>query len=274
MSNELAVFSPVEAMMAEYAAENEKLVFNYRDPAENKLARSHVHKLRGVKTKIADVHKAAKAEALEVCRKLDGHKNKLLNQVEEMIAVHNTPLLMIAKEEAEKEAERLRKIKEAEEKAERKRREELERREAELRAKEDAIKAKEKAAEQAARAAERQKQYEADMKRATEEAKARAEAEHKAALEAAERKRLADIEALKAKAKAEAEAKELEERRKAEKERKRQENQRHRAHVEGQIAGALEQLSEHGVKALDVNQCDMIVNALTAGTIPHVKIEY
>lgn len=274
----LAVFSPVEAMIAEYAEENKTLVFDYRDPKGNKEARSHVFQLRKVKGKIADVHKQAKADALEVCRLLDGHKNKLIGKVEDMIAVHEEPIKQIEREEAEAEAERQRKIKEAEEKAERERLAEIERREKEIAEREAKIQAEEakRMAEERARQAEDDRI--AREKRIAEEAKAKAEAEHKAALEAAEKKRLADIEAEKRRAEAERQrviaeqqAKELAEiRRKeaeAEAEKKRIENKRHRAKVEGEVLNYLVSFDGEDI-ASD------ILAALVEGRIPHVTINY
>lgn len=277
--NYLAIFEPITAIMAEYKAENERLVFAYEDPQGNKDARSHVHKLRGVKTKITTAHKEGKAAALTACREIDGYKNKLINEVDEMIAVHNEPLLLIEKEKHEAEMERLRVIREAKEKEERERLEEIERREAAVKAAEEKVAAEEaaKRAEENARLAKAE-QLERE-KHIAEEAKAKAEANAKAALEAAEKKRLADIEAEKAKAAAEIEAKELAERRHYEAEqiekvrleaieKKRQENKKHQAKIHDAITTRLMELG------LDVLHMKPVMEALIAGTIPHVKIEY
>ena len=139
--NELVVFDEVKGTLAEYKAENEILVFDYADEQGSKDARSHIAKLRKVKTKISDVHKEAKAEALEVCRNLDAVKRDLIGEVEGMINVHKDPLDAIDAEKqavidaekarlAEEERKRLeeleareRAVKEAEEKAEREERE-------------------------------------------------------------------------------------------------------------------------------------------------------
>jgi len=278
--SQLAVFSPVEAMIAEYAEENKNLVFDYRDPIGNKEARSHIYKLRQVKTKITDIHKQAKAEALELCRMLDGHKNKLIGNVEDMIAVHDEPIKQIEREEAEAEAERQRVIKEAEEKAERERLAELERREAEIRAKEEAF-AKQKAEEErierekriAEEAAAKAEIEIAREQQIAEEAAAKAESEKEAALEAAERKRIADIEAERQRLIAEQQAKELAEiKRKeaeAEAERKRVDNKRHRAKIENEVSAYLT-INCECPKELAAR----VMNVLIAGTIPHVTINY
>lgn len=266
--SQLAVFSPAEAMIAEYAEENMNLVFDYRDPIGNKEARSHIFKLRKVKTKITDIHKKAKADALEVCRMLDGHKNKLLGKVEDMIAVHDEPIKQIEREEAEAEAERQRLIREAEEKAERERLAEIERREAEVKAREEALAAKKAEEERIER-----------EKRIADEAAARVEAEKKAALEAAEQKRLADLEAERQRAIAEQQAKELAERKRketeAEAERKRVENKNHRAKIENEVATAFANLKTTDPDDyLKESQCDAIVAAIATNQIPHVTINY
>ena len=275
----LAIFDPITAMMDEYKTENEKLVFDYRDPKGEKEARSHIFKLRQVKAKINEAHKIGKAEALAACREIDSYKNNLIAQVEEMIAVHNEPLLLIEKERQEAEAEALRKIEEAQAKAEAERLAELEAREAAVKAAEEKA-----AAEKAEREAEEKaRRDEADRiereKRIAEEAKAKAESDARKALEDAERRRLADIEAVKAKAKADAEAKELAERKRVEAERvererqeaaekKRQENKTHQQKIRHEIFARLTEL------IADESTASVVVKALAAGTIPHVKIEY
>lgn len=278
--NYLAIFEPVQALMVEYAAENEKLTFDYDDPQGNKDARSHVYKLRQVKTKITDAHKKGKAEALAVCREIDAYKNKLMRQVEEMISVHNEPLLLIEKEKADAEAERLRKIQEAEEKAERERSVKLAKREAAVKAAEEKLAAEgaaRRAAEEARKAGaeriERERQIaEDERERVLLEARANAE---EAAIQ-----HQREINAAIAKTKAEAEAKELAERRRieaeqaekerlAEVERKRQANKKHQTAIHDEILARLHEITQR-----ETLVSGLILEALVAGTIPHVKIEY
>lgn len=95
------VFKPFQVQIDEFKEINEKTVFNYDDPKGNKEARSHVAKLRKVKTPIKTAHKDAKAEALKLGRALDEYKNNLIDQVDEMINIHAEPLKRI--EDAEKE---------------------------------------------------------------------------------------------------------------------------------------------------------------------------
>jgi len=100
----LAVFDPIKADIAKLAEENNLTQFDYEAPAGNKLARSHVYKLRQIKGRIAEAHKTAKEKALEVCQVLDAKKRELTGQVEAMIEVHDKPLREI-EERAAKLAE-------------------------------------------------------------------------------------------------------------------------------------------------------------------------
>jgi hypothetical protein len=268
----LALFEPIQAQMALAKEENDRLVFNYDDPKDEKAARSHIQKLRHVKTEIATVHRAAKAEALAIGRKIDGFKNKLTGEVDEMIAVHKDPIDRIQRAREEAEAAELRKIQEAEAKKEADRLADLERREAAVKA------AEEKAAAEKAQKLAKEERVRAEAERIEREkqiaqqAKLQAEQDAKRKLEEAERKRLADIEAVKAKAKAEAEAKEKAEREKQEwearKERKRVENKKHQMKIHREINERLEELVSH---AEDLNN---LYEALVAGSIPHVTIQY
>jgi hypothetical protein len=125
----LSVFSPIWTEINEFKQHNAELKFEYRTPSGEKMARSHIAKLRKVKTRIADAHKIAKEEALNVCKVLDGAKRDLLAEIEAMIDVHQAPLNQIEAEVAElAEAEQRKK-----DEAERIRLADLERREADVR---------------------------------------------------------------------------------------------------------------------------------------------
>ena len=237
--NELVVFDEVAATLAKYKAENEKLVFDYADPEGEKQARSHIAKLRKAKTKISDVHKDAKAEALEVCRALDGKKRELIGEVEGMIAVHKEPLDAIeAEKQAVIDAEKARL--EAEE----------EKRLADIEAREAAV---------------REAEEKIDAEKARVE---RAEREKRIAEEAAEKARIQAEQ----KAKAEVDAKELAEKRRIETEKiaegKRILNKKHRKVIEDVIHRNLAELG------LDIYDCDTLLAALKENRIPHVSINY
>jgi len=239
MANELAVFDSVAATIAEYKVENEKLVFDYADSNGEKDARSHIAKLRTVKTEIANIHKEAKAEALAFGRRLDAKKNEYTSEVESMIAVHKDPLDKIA---AEKQAIIDAEIAKAQA--------EEEKRLADIEAREQAVKdAEEKLAKE-------------------KEEAARIAREKDIAIGAAERAR----EQAEAKAKAEADAKELAERKRIEaeslKERKRIANKKHRKEVEDAIHFALTELT------FDPEDAERFIEALKENEIPHVTILY
>ena len=238
--NELVKFDPVKAEMAAFEKENDDLVFDYKDPQGNKDARSHIFKLRKIKTVIADIHKEAKAEALGVCRMLDAEKKALTLRVEGWIDVHYKPVKAIEDREAKAaavkaNAERLEAIRvEAERAAE------TERREKELAEREAAVKAKE-----VELAVEKDKQVavgqavEAEKERHREEAEAKASI---AKMEAeVERKRVADVV--------------------------------HRDKIETDIADAIREIAsvaEESGQIIDEN----IIDALIDNEIPHVTINY
>ncbi len=172
--NELVKFDQVKADMESFRKENANLVFDYGDPQGNKDARSHIFKLRKIKTIIADIHKETKAEALGVCRMLDAEKKALTAKVNGWIDVHYKPVKEIEDREAKAaavkaNAKRLEQIRiEAERAAETERREnELAEKEAAIKAKEDAL-VREQEKLEAAKQAEINKQ--AAVKAAQEQA--------------------------------------------------------------------------------------------------------
>lgn len=238
--NELVVFDEVSATLAEYKVENEKLVFDYEDPEGEKQARSHIAKLRKVKTKISDVHKEAKAEALALGKKLDGKKRELIGEVDGMIAIHKDPLDAI---EAEKQAVIDAETKRLEEE-EAKRLAEIEAREAAVREAEERIATEKARVDQA----EREKRI-ADESAETAAAFARQEARNEAnAKELYEKKRKENEEAA---------------------EKKRIENKKHRKKIEDKAHFGLTETGHLGnVEASEV------LKAIMENRIPHVSINY
>lgn len=235
----LAVFDEAKALMKNMDAINATLVFAYEDKQGERDARSHIAKLRKIKTSIAAAHKLGKAEALTLGRVMDGMKNELTEQVDRWIKVHKDPLDAIA---AEKQA--LIDAEEAKAAAEEEKRlADIEAREAALKEAEDKL-AREKAEVEQK---EREKQIAAE---AAETAKVQAEA----------------------KAKAEADAKELAVKNAKEaeeaKEQKRVANKKHRKEVEDEIHYSL---TEHG---LDEDEANGILEALKNNSIKHVSINY
>lgn len=239
MTTEIVVFDEVAATIAEWKAENEKLVFAYDTPQGEKDARSHIAKLRKVKTKVSEIHKEAKAESRAFGLLLDGKKNEYNGEVDGMIKFHKDPLDKIATEkQAIIDAEEAKAAAEEEQRTA-----DLEAREAALKEAEDKL-AREKAeAEQK----EREKQIAAE---AAETAKVQAEAKAKAEADA---KELAEK-----KAKEEAEAKEQ----------KRIANKKHRKEIEDEVHYSL---TEHG---LEEDEANGILEALKNNSIKHVSINY
>ena len=238
--NELVVFDEVAATIAEYKAENEKLVFDYADQEGVKQARSHIAKLRKVKTKISDVHKEAKAESRAFGLRLDAKKNEYTEEVEGMIAIHKDPLDAI---EAEKQA-----IIDAEK---RRLEEEEEKRIADLEAREAAVKKKEEKATRERVETERAAREKQIAEEAAERAKAKAELDAKNAAaikETIERVRKDKEEA---------------------KEQKRIANKKHRKQIEDEAHVGLTETGHLGnVEASE------ILAAIKENRIPHVSINY
>ncbi len=84
--------------------DNANVVFIYEDPKGNKAARSHVHTLRLLKGRIEAARKGAKQAALDYGREVDALAKTYTAEVEEMIAVHEAPLLLIENREKERVA--------------------------------------------------------------------------------------------------------------------------------------------------------------------------
>lgn len=260
-TKELAVFDEVAAIIADYKVKNEELDFDYASKEGAKQAKSHIAKLRRVKTKVSEIHKEAKAEALAFGRRLDAKKNEYNGEVDEMVNFHKKPLDDI---EAERIAASLA-IQQEKAEAEAKKQAELEAREravilAEEKAAREKAEAEEKVRREAAEAAaqiikeqeEKIKQVEEEKRIAEEKVeKARIEAEEKAKAEAeAEEERLAEIAAEKA----------IEAKRIASKE--------HREKIEKEIEAALKDLT------FDPEDADRFILALKENAIPHVTINY
>lgn len=198
----LTVFDQIKAEMDKIREHNQTVKFDYENPKENKLARSHIFALRKVKSRIADAHKQAKADILEAGRVIDGLKRDLTAEVDAMIEVHDAPIREIEQREAKAAAEEAARIQAEKEAEERRIREEQEAKQRELEERERIIREK----EEAQRRAEREAQI-------AKEAEERAQQKAKEAQEQAKR----DAEAAIAREKAEAERRVIEERQRAEK---------------------------------------------------------
>lgn len=100
----LAVYDEFRAQLAEMKDQNEKLVFDYSDPAGNKEARSHVFKLRKSKAAVDKRRKEEKAQSLQYGRLVDSEAKEIITEIESMIEVHDKPLREIEQREKERVA--------------------------------------------------------------------------------------------------------------------------------------------------------------------------
>lgn len=258
---ELVVFDEVAAIIADYKVKNEELAFDYESKEGAKQAKSHIAKLRKVKTKVGEIHKEAKAEALAFGRRLDAKKNEYNGEVDKMITFHKEPLDVIEAKETEKALAKQREYADAEAK-----------RIAEIEARERAIiLAEEKIAREKTEAEEkikREKAIEAErvMKEQLEKID-RIEKEKRIAEEEAEMLRIRAEE--KAKAEAEAEEERLAEKTAEEALKARRiTDEKHRKKIEVEIESTLKDL------AFDPEDADRFISALKENAIPHVTILY
>lgn len=104
---DLKVYEPytdIKAELVKLAEENDKAVFDYEDPKGNKMARSHIYNFRRLKGEVERRRKEMKADVLERGRLIDGTAKEITARIEEMIAVHETPLLEIEQREKDRVA--------------------------------------------------------------------------------------------------------------------------------------------------------------------------
>ncbi len=273
-SSELVVFDKVAAIIADYKVRNEELAsnFDYESKEGIKQVKSHISKLRKVKTKVSEIHKEAKAESRAFGLRLDAKKNEYNGEVDKMIDFHEKPLEAIKKKETEEALARQQEYADSEAK----RIAEIEARErAIILAEEKIAREKAEALDKIARekAAENEKiikeqeekirQAEEENRRIVEEAakaraklqeeadKARIEVEQKAKAEAeAEEERLADIAAEKA-----IEANRIK-------------DKKHRQKIEDEVHTGLTKLGYNPDTAYD------LLDALKQNKIPHITIQY
>ncbi len=105
-----SVITPLEKLQTDIALAKEtdaKVKFDYRDPKQNKLARSHINDLRGINGDIGRAHKTAKAGVIELGNRIDAKKDELLAEVAALILPHQTAVDAIKKEEDDRKARHL-----------------------------------------------------------------------------------------------------------------------------------------------------------------------
>ncbi len=245
-TTEIVVFDEVMAKLAEFKVANANIVYDVRDPKGNKDCRSHIASLRRFKTRIAEVHKEAKAEARAFGLALDEKKREYTAEVVEMIDLQKAPLDVI---EAEKQARIDEDV--------RKHAEEEAKKQAEIEAKAKAyeeIQAKEAAEKAEAERTVREKQ---NADEAAFKATAEAEAKAKLQADAIERARVDAGQ----KANAEADAKVAADRRRIA-------NEEHRQEIELDIEKWFVNMGYGTETAVE------ILTALIEDRIPHLMIVY
>lgn len=259
--NELVVFDEVAVIIADYKVKNEELAFDYESKEGVKQAKSHIAKLRKVKTKVSEIHKEAKAEALAFGRRLDAKKNEYNDEVDKMIDFHKKPLEAIEAKETEEALARQQEYADAEAK----RIAEIEARErAIILAEEKIAREKDEAEEKIARGkailAEKLIKEQQEKIAKVEEEKRIAEEETEKLRTQAEEKAKAEAEAEKEKLAEKAAEKAIEAGRIADKQ--------HRAKIETDILVCLTRIGLNDEVAV------ILLAAIMDNAIPHVTINY
>ncbi len=98
-AGDLAVFSDLDRQMTELRAFDASRVFNYRDPADNKAARSHVYQLRRTKTAIDQQRKSATKPLRERIDAINAEGKRLIGEVDGLIETHARELERVEDEE-------------------------------------------------------------------------------------------------------------------------------------------------------------------------------
>lgn len=273
VDQDLVKFSPIRAEIEGYKKVNADLVFDYATDKGEKEARSHIAKLRKVKTSLAAIHKDAKAYYLAGGRKCDKEKNELTADVEEMVDVHWKPIkakedakLKIAFEKAEvyrleqekSEIERLRKIREKEE---------------EIACKERAVEIAEEKVKKEAERLEYESKAQEREKQATVDAEAKAESDKAEALKQAEASTEAAVQAEKDRQAAFAEEMAAEEAMIAAQEEIRVSDEDHRKEIEGAVLDAIGDVINVAIEAGQFPE-EQVLLALIDNEIPNVTINY
>ncbi|MCG7932322.1 MAG: hypothetical protein N0E44_20065 [Candidatus Thiodiazotropha lotti] len=102
MEKQIQAYNEFRAQLSELKELNDKLVFNYEDPTDNKAARSHVYKLRQTKSAIEKTRKKEKAESLEYGKRVDSEAKQIVVEIESMINVHAKPLAELEQREKDR----------------------------------------------------------------------------------------------------------------------------------------------------------------------------
>jgi len=95
-------YTDIKAELAKLAEDNDKAVFDYEDPKGQRMARSHIYQFRKLKGDVERRRKELKADVLDRGRLIDGMAKSIVQQIEDMIDVHEQPLLEIEQREKDR----------------------------------------------------------------------------------------------------------------------------------------------------------------------------
>ena len=98
--NQLVAFTEFEQQLNALEAESKSIVPDFTTKKGIAAEKSHIYKWKQSKTAVSDIHKEAKAEALEYGRKVDAAKNKLIARIQAVIDERERPLKEIEDREA------------------------------------------------------------------------------------------------------------------------------------------------------------------------------
>ena len=88
----IAAYSEFRAQLAQLRADNAALVFDYSTSKGEKEARSQIFTLRKTKGAVESARKSEKAASLEYGRLVDSEAKEIIDQIDEMIELHDRPL--------------------------------------------------------------------------------------------------------------------------------------------------------------------------------------
>jgi hypothetical protein len=95
----IAVYEPFKAQIIELKKFDAEKSFDYETPSGNKEARSHVYKLRQTRSAVEKARKEAKAESLNLGRRIDAEAKAIDAEIEALIERHDSKLREIENRE-------------------------------------------------------------------------------------------------------------------------------------------------------------------------------
>jgi len=102
-TGDLAVFSDLDRQMGELRAFDASRSFDYRDPDDNKAARSHVYQLRRTKTAVDSARKAATKPLRDRIDAINAEGKRLVGELSALIEPHAREIERVEREEQERQ---------------------------------------------------------------------------------------------------------------------------------------------------------------------------